>query len=117
MSKCKSEKKWPIGQKTLRKKLLSIGDKVLFYEAGDEGKKLFGSGDLFSSLEKDVEDNSEFVTISSFEFWNPPIPIKRILSKLSFIKNKKYWGIYFQGGIVRLPETDYSLILNLHKKR
>lgn len=35
---------------------------------------------------------------------------KKLIDDLSFIENKKFWGIYFQGSIKQIPEVDFKLI-------
>lgn len=115
MSKGNSEKKWPIGKRTHKKKLLSKSDKILFYEAGAEGQKIFGSGELLSGLKVNKEEVEEFVIIGNFKIWNPPTSIRGVISNLSFIKNVNYWGLYFQGGIVPINESDFNILLNLKK--
>ena len=38
------------------------------------------------------------------------VPIKPLISKLSFIKNPAYWGIAFQRGYTKIKEQDVELI-------
>lgn len=38
------------------------------------------------------------------------IPIRPLIDKLSFIKNKKQWGMAFRFGQVKIPEKDFKLI-------
>lgn len=39
-----------------------------------------------------------------------PIPVKKLLDELSFISNKKYWGMAFRRGVFSIPEKDFKLI-------
>ena len=44
------------------------------------------------------------------------IDAKKLVPDLSFIKNKEFWGTYFQGSIKTLPEEDFRLIESEMKK-
>jgi hypothetical protein len=41
------------------------------------------------------------------------VPIKPLIDRLSFIKNKQYWGAAFRFGQVKIPADDFSLIEKL----
>lgn len=101
--------RWVIGSRTQNRNRISAGDKVLFYKAGHEGKKIVASAILRSSLMKD--DSGLYVELDSLRIWEHPVEIKKILTKLSFIEKKKQWGSYFQGGIIALPENEYYVIV------
>lgn len=101
--------RWVIGSRTQNRNRISAGDKVLFYRAGHEGKKIFASAILRSNLMKDT--SGLYVELGNLKIWEIPVEMKKILSKLSFIEKKKQWGSYFQGGIIAIPEDDYCLIV------
>jgi predicted RNA-binding protein len=103
--------KWPIGKRTPHRKQLCAGDKVIFYQAGEEGKKFVGCGELFSNLQFDENQKFDFVSIANIELFGKPIPINKLLETLSFIHNERCYGHHFQGGIVKIPEEDYRLIM------
>lgn len=105
--------RWAIGSRTQNRNRIAAGDKVLFYRAGHEGKKIFASAILRSSLMKD--DEGFYVKLDDLKIWKTPVEIKKCLPQLSFIKKKKQWGSYFQGGIIALPGADYYLILKISK--
>ena len=109
--KVRSPKTWPVGRKTPHRKKLSKGDKVLFYQAGENGKKIVGCTELASSLVRDENNIFDLVMIRNIRLWEKPVEIKTVLEKLSFIRNKMYWGLHFQGGIIKIPEKDYKVIL------
>jgi predicted RNA-binding protein len=111
MRKVQATGKWPIGKNTVNRKQLSKGDMILFYLAGEEGKKFIGSGELLSDLTVNEKNFDSFVTLGNMKLWKNQIAITDVLNELSFIKNKKHWGLHFQGGIVRIPEKDFRLIL------
>ena len=39
-----------------------------------------------------------------------PVSVKGLLDELSFISNKKYWGMAFRRGVFSIPEKDFKLI-------
>ena len=39
-----------------------------------------------------------------------PVSIKALLADLSFVKNKKHWGMYFRRGVFSIPKADFILI-------
>ena len=108
--KIKSSRVWPIGKRTAHRKQLSEGDKVLFYQGGERGRKIVGSAELESSLIIDEEGIYDFVMIKNFELWDRPVELKRVLNGLSFVRYKKYWSAYFQGGIAKISEKDFEYI-------
>ncbi|MFI4887595.1 MAG: EVE domain-containing protein [Burkholderiales bacterium] len=39
-----------------------------------------------------------------------PVPIKPLLERLSFIRNKEHWGAAFRFGVLRVPRDDFAAI-------
>ena len=110
LKKIEATKKWSIGRRTPNKNMLSRGDKILFYQGGQEdGGKIIASAELASSLECS-ENSDSFVKLWNFEVWKEPADMKKLIDKLSFIKNKRHWGVYLQGGVVKIARMDYNLI-------
>ncbi len=112
--KLETEKKWLIGKKTPYRSRLLAGDKILFYQGGEEGRKIVGLAELASSLQQ-TERSEDFVIIKNFKLWDNPVEIRVLLGELSFIRNERHWGAYFQGGVVRISEEDYRKILKAGK--
>jgi len=108
--------KWRIGKRTANRGQLAKDDKVLLYQAGEEGKKFVGTATLFSNLQISSEEISDWVAIGNIEFWKKIIPIATLLCQLSFIKNKNKWGLYFKGGIIKISEEDYNTVISKAKK-
>jgi len=111
LGRIESSEKWPIGKKTVHRKELCKGDKVLFYQGGEQGRKIVGTCDLCSGLVEDRDGMFDYVKVENFEFWKEPVDIKRVLRKLSFVKDPKRWGFNFKGGVVKISEKDYRKIL------
>ena len=103
-------KKWPIFNKTRYKKEFVVGDAVLFYKAGLNGQKFLGTCKISSGLKKETSfvDNLEIKEISVFD---SPVEMKDVIEELDFIKNEINWGNYFQGGVRKISEDDFSKII------
>ena len=116
---CKAQNtgRWPIGRNTVNRFKILKGDQILFYLAGDGGKKFTGSAALSSNLIIDECNQNEYVQLENIYFWKKPLPIRELIKELTFIKNKEHWGLNFQGGLIRITESDYSLILKKAKCR
>ena len=110
LEKIRNSKKWPLGKRTFHRKKLQAGDKVLFYQGGENGRMIVASAELSSAL-RHTENLHSFVKINRFRIWSNPIDIRELFNDLSFIKNKKHWSAYFQGGIVKISKEDYNRIL------
>jgi hypothetical protein len=77
------------------------------------------ASDSFASSPVEQEDRShgmEFyrapyrVRLKETSIWDHPCRVDDVLGALSFIENKANWGVYFQGGIRFLPESDFEVI-------
>ena len=110
LKKIRRTKKWLIGRRTPNKRKISTGDKVLFYQGGEGGGRIVASAELTSGLQE-AENFDSFVEIEDFRLWENPVNIKTMIERLSFIKNKKHWGVYFQGGIIKIAEEDYRKLI------
>ena len=100
------------------------GDKVVFYsskiEFGNTSKdnKLmkFTALGTFNSDEittSEISEKTFFRRAVDFEKIIQEIPIKNLLNKLEFIKNKDRWGIEVRNGMREIPKNDFLLIENL----
>lgn len=89
--------------------------RVLFYQAGDEGKEIVASGELISGLQSD-DRQRDYVVVGDVKPFVRPIPMRKIVSDLSFVKDAKHWGIHFKGGVRKIPERDYKMILRRTKR-
>ncbi|MES0446935.1 MAG: EVE domain-containing protein, partial [Desulfobacterales bacterium] len=100
------------------------GDKVIYYIAGISK---FGTiatitgGYYFDKTKFWTEDDEMWpcraksqpeIILKDDEF----IDVKKLIPKLSFIKDKTNWGIFFQGSVREIPEDDFSLVESEMKK-
>jgi len=104
-------KKWPIFSSTKFRKYLEIGDSIIFYQAGKHGQKFLGTAIMKSKVKPILDRMDYYVELENIDLWKTQPSIRSIISKLSFIKNKIYWGIYFQGGVLKIDKKDHSIIL------
>ena len=44
----------------------------------------------------------DFVEIKNFNTWDNAVEIKTLIDKLTFVRNKRYWGVYLQRGITKI---------------
>ena len=103
-------KKWPIFNRTRYKKELGIGDVVLFYKEGLKGQKFLGTGKIKSGLVEETKFK-DYLEMEEISVLATPVEMKDVIKKLDFVKNKDNWGNYFQGGVRRISEEDFSVII------
>jgi len=53
--------------------------------------------------------------MKKIEIWQKPVPMLEVIQKLDFIKNKTSWGNYMQGGVLRLSDKKYEIIVPNYK--
>jgi len=120
---------WDIGAKTPRQSCIRPGTKALIYISGAKAMVLVGQATINSPVFEVTKKMQRqicafplvmsadyWLTFEDFKLWGKPIAIKGIVDSLSFIKSKKSFGGYFQGGIVQICPKDYTLIIDLSKK-
>ena len=61
-------------------------------------------------------DGSLGVRLTKPMIWETGVPVKDLLADLQVFHQKKNWGGYLQGGILRIPEEDFTLILGASEK-
>jgi predicted RNA-binding protein len=103
---------------------MEIGDRVVYYimKLQKFGATATITGDYFEDSEKVWIDKDEMwparrkskpdIVLNDDEL----IDTKRLVSDLSFIEKKDFWGVYFQGSIKTIPEEDFRLIESEMKK-
>lgn len=101
-------KRWPIYKRTNNRMNIKKGDKILFYLAGSHRRKIVADAVLSSSLKDDGDEFS--IGISKIKLWKKQILIKSFVESLEFIKNKAKWGVFMQGGVVRITDKDFDLL-------
>jgi hypothetical protein len=118
------KKAWGLHPTTQHRAVVQSGDHVIFYLAGPGGG-FIGRATLLSGahIDKTGEsidwwfnkaDTNYRVDLTNIEKWDRIKPIQPVLSDLSFIKNKKTksWGAYLQGGVRKITDDDYRVIVD-----
>ncbi len=114
------KKAWGFHPTTQHRSAVKEEDSVIFYLTG---LGFVGDADLKSSAYIDKEGSSENwwfnkskvnyrVDLDNIKVWEKIKPIQPILPSLSFIKKTKNWGAYLQGGVRKITEEDYKVIIN-----
>ena len=106
------KKEWPIFTFTSNRNRLLPEDKVVFYKAGEYGKKFLGTATVCSKIIQRIGEIDFFVTLKDIDVWKKPISMYLLVSKLELIKNRERWGRHFQGGIRTISKKDYETVLN-----
>ena len=109
-------KSWPIYPGTKFQTFLEIGDAIVFYQAGQHAQKFLGTAVVNSDVKSIPDKIDHYLNIDRIDVWKNPLSIRGMLSQLSFIVNLNNWGLHMQGGILKLNENDYSIILKAAKK-
>lgn len=111
------KKAWGFGKNTSHRRKLKSDDRIIFYQAGGEGQKFLGTAILASGAYKDASSKDLFLDPETYKIdlkniiiWEKPKPIIQLIENLSFIKNKKIWGAYFQGGCRKINKDDFKKI-------
>lgn len=94
------------------------GDRVVYYVMGIHkfGATATVTGDYYedaSRLWTDKEETWPSRRPSKSDLMladDELIDAKKLVGDLSFVKNKRNWGIFFQGSIKTIPEDDFKLI-------
>jgi predicted RNA-binding protein len=99
---------------------LSKGDYVIFYASrtsstsSEPYRKIIAVGRVTNSKIYTVKvGNKKFHRMKVKFMKTNEIPLtKKIIQKLKFIKNKKYYGLYFISGFRELSKSDFNIMRN-----
>jgi predicted RNA-binding protein len=119
---------WPFNENTRNKKSLEEGDSLLFYISGrEEESHMFWAQGIAATKVKTIKiDEPEHwhiqyprfgLKLGDIKEFQKPVPIREILTDLSFIKSYHKWGAYLQGGCITIEKKDYELVVNCHNAR
>ena len=96
---------------------VKIGDDLIFYVKPKKiGGVLKAASESFESEKKifrPITDESIFtnrITLKEVLVPKNPINVRKLVPKLSFIKNKEKWGWYLRGTMRLIPKEDYEII-------
>ena len=126
---------WLLGARTRNRKRIKPGDKAVFYAAGSGNSVFLASATLATACEPLTNSSKQAlpgellydlafdfpslytIELSEANLFSKPLPARTLVNHLSFIKNPSYWGSYFQGGSIRIPSDDYSLLVQEGSKQ
>lgn len=104
-------RKWPIFAKTQNRDKIGPGHKVVFYKAGrDDGQKFLGAATVASGVTCEGGKVDSFVELGGAVIWKKPVQMRKLLDDLDFVRDKKNWGLYVQGGVRQISEKDFLTI-------
>lgn len=114
---------WLLKEEGAHRKHLDKGDRILFYLGGKGNRCFIADGVIESKatvMTKEELKIAEEIGIKRFGYtikiaklniWKNPVAIADLLAKLSFIKDRKYWGLYFRNSIREISDADYSTVM------
>lgn len=109
--------KWYIGNRTQNRKRIKKGDRVIFYQTGEEGLRFVGNAVIESSLQQPEKcDLFSFVIMSEIKLWEKEIDVREVETRLSFQKSETPLQYYFQMAIRRITEQDYYSMMRESKQ-
>lgn len=104
-------RKWPIFAKTQNRDKIDPGHKVVFYKAGRiNGQRFLGTATVISGVTREDGRIDAFVELGDIMIWKKPVQMREILDNLDFVRDKKNWGLYVQGGARQISEKDFLTI-------
>ena len=121
---------WQYTPMTPNAKKITKGDKVLIYLAGRERRYFYATFEIKEPINLPnikLEQNGKWEDVFNqmFKLNSPICSVEKFKEKiyldeelrarLSFIVDKKNWGLYFRQGIRTLSEKDYKVIMNCVK--
>lgn len=117
-----SRKVWPFYEYTRHKRNIKKGDRLLFYLAGMGtdaqtyvahalAESDVGGAKVRLPAEWHTPRVCYGLALGEIQYLDKPVPIRNILSKLSFIHTSKKWGAYMQGGCSQITKQDFDLIM------
>jgi len=118
-------KAWGLRVGSRNYKEMKKGDVVLFYIASPycafagcavlEGHpKEFSKSEQLNLLDKQYRRKPlSGVKLSKIRRFNVQVPAPLLVPELKFVKNKKNWGMSFQGSSVKIDQVNYEMILSV----
>ena len=99
------------------------GDRILFYASGQGARCFLGhsevAGPTTDATAKDeklaeqlgLDGFAERIPLTAVRLWQKPLQIRPLVQRLSFITDKRNWGLHFRQAAVRIPGEDFQIIL------
>lgn len=121
---------WPMNERTPHQADLRAGDRLLIYVAGSsdlDGHCFIATGtaggERFASARESGRDVPSWlrslskplydVPVRELRWLPAPVSARSLRHELKFIRRPQHWGNYFQGGVVRIDQTDFQRVLRV----
>jgi len=113
---------WLLNSKSPHFRKVKKDDKIIFYVGGKDGRVFAGSGIISTNPRRLLPEIKRFVIEDPEDRFNYTVNLREIelfekarstiplLKSLSFVKDERNWGRYFQGSIIKIGESDYRTI-------
>jgi len=117
------EKKYPLYPRTPNLNEIKDDDEVIFYIAGaGKERQSFAGQAIIQKVETPKEflvdpdkDNYEvikYLWFKKIKIFETSKNIQSIIDKLDFVKNKNNYGTHLMGGVKKLTQKDFNLIIS-----
>ena len=117
------EKKYPLYPRTPNLNEIKDDDEVMFYiaGAGKERQSFVGQAiiqkvetpkEFLVDPDKDNYEVIKYLWFKKIKFIETSKNIQSIIDKLDFVKNKNNYGTYLMGGVKKLTQKDFNLIIS-----
>lgn len=116
-------KVWDFREEASGIKNIKAGDKIIFYLAGLNARYFAGSATVASDIyikrkgspdplkEKGKRYFPKRIDLKDIKVWKEPLPIKPLIQRLDFIKNKDSYGLYMRRTALSISEKDYKVVM------
>jgi|TARA_Y100000031_G_scaffold143438_1_gene173884 predicted RNA-binding protein len=117
------EKKYPLYPRTPNLNEIKDDDEVVFYiaGAGKERQSFVGQAiiqkvetpkEFLVDPDKDNHEVIKYLWFKKIKIFETSKNIQSIIDKLDFVKNKNNYGAYLMGGVKKLTQRDFNLIIS-----
>jgi predicted RNA-binding protein len=125
---------WGFNERTKNRKAIEKGDRVIVYASGqrENGMTFVGTARVatpprplatkermsaFKSVGQVGEIYAYYANLEKVDVFNTPVPIRPLISQLSFIKepNAKWWALPLVGGSLAITERDFYILCTQSK--
>ena len=117
-------KVWLVSKYTPYQKFYKKGDRILLYVSGKTARCFVGDAVLTGGVseatasDKDLAEElglegfDKRLRLDSVRIWKEYVPVKSLIDKLIFIKDKKNYGLHFRQAATRIPDYDFDIIMS-----
>ncbi len=117
-------RRWPLYENTSHTTRFRANDQVLIYvgSSGDAAQTFIGQATITRIVTAPVAwkdpagvipygQIARLAELEKIDIWNRPVSIRDHIDDLTFITNRKRWGLHLMGGVRQVPESDFRRIV------